>query len=69
MFVQISPSDKDLDKTLSALNFATRVRGVVLGSVKMQVDTGELQKTKVMVEKLEGQIELKTSMQNKFLNC
>ncbi|XLU55800.1 hypothetical protein S245_050448 [Arachis hypogaea] len=48
MFVQISPSDKDLDKTLSALNFATRVRGVVLGSVKMQVDTGELQKTKVM---------------------
>ncbi|XP_072079668.1 kinesin-like protein KIN-14R [Arachis hypogaea] len=30
MFVQISPSDKDLDETLSSLNFATRVRGVVL---------------------------------------
>ncbi|XP_020962132.1 kinesin-like protein KIN-14R [Arachis ipaensis] len=64
MFLQISPSDKDLDETLSSLNFATRVRGVVLGSGKMQVDTSELQKTKAMLEELEGQIELKTSMQN-----
>lgn len=49
MFVQISPSDEDLGETLSSLNFATRVRGVELGPVKKQVDTGELQKIKTMV--------------------
>lgn len=49
MFVQISPSDQDLSETLSSLNFATRVRGVELGPVRKQVDTGELQKLKTMV--------------------
>lgn len=49
MFVQISPSDKDLSETISSLNFATRVRGVELGPVRKQVDTGELQKLKTMV--------------------
>ncbi|XP_021832256.1 kinesin-like protein KIN-14R [Prunus avium] len=51
MFVQISPSDQDLGETLSSLNFATRVRGIELGPAKKQVDTSELQKTKVMLEK------------------
>ncbi|XP_047959009.1 kinesin-like protein KIN-14R [Salvia hispanica] len=51
MFVQISPSDKDLSETLSSLNFATRVRGVELGPARKQVDTTELQKMKTMLEK------------------
>lgn len=49
MFVQISPSDKDVSETLSSLNFATRVRGVELGPARKQVDTSELQKLKMMV--------------------
>ncbi|KAJ7943755.1 Kinesin-like protein [Quillaja saponaria] len=51
MFVQISPSDQDLGETVSSLNFATRVRGIELGTVKKQIDTGELQKLKAMLEK------------------
>ncbi|KAA3461648.1 kinesin-like protein KIF3B [Gossypium australe] len=51
MFVQISPSERDLSETLSSLNFATRVRGVELGPAKRQVDTSELQKMKTMLEK------------------
>lgn len=51
MFVQISPSEHDVSETLSSLNFATRVRGVELGPARKQVDTGELQKMKAMVEK------------------
>ncbi|GAV68571.1 Kinesin domain-containing protein/Malectin domain-containing protein [Cephalotus follicularis] len=51
MFVQISPSEKDLSETLSSLNFATRVRGVELGPAKKQIDTSELQKMKVMLDK------------------
>ncbi|XP_004250527.1 kinesin-like protein KIN-14R [Solanum lycopersicum] len=51
MFVQISPSDKDLSETISSLNFATRVRGVELGPVRKQVDTGEIQKLKTMLDK------------------
>ncbi|KAM3283226.1 kinesin-like protein KIN-14R [Capsicum chacoense] len=51
MFVQISPSDKDLSETISSLNFATRVRGVELGPVRKQVDSGELQKLKTMLDK------------------
>lgn len=49
MFVQISPSEKDLSETLSSLNFATRVRGIELGPARKQIDTNELQKIKVMV--------------------
>ncbi|XVF59122.1 hypothetical protein PTKIN_Ptkin07bG0249900 [Pterospermum kingtungense] len=51
MFVQISPSERDLSETLSSLNFATRVRGVELGPAKRQVDTSELQKMKTMLDK------------------
>ncbi|KAL0733664.1 hypothetical protein Bca4012_009874 [Brassica carinata] len=51
MFVQISPSEHDVSETLSSLNFATRVRGVELGPARKQVDTGELQRMKAMVEK------------------
>ncbi|GLU20244.1 hypothetical protein SLE2022_364540 [Rubroshorea leprosula] len=51
MFVQISPSELDLSETLSSLNFATRVRGVELGPAKRQVDTSELQKMKMMLDK------------------
>ena len=49
MFVQISPSEKDLSETLSSLNFATRVRGIELGPARKQIDTSELQKMKLMV--------------------
>ncbi|KAI8018294.1 Kinesin-like protein KIN-14R [Camellia lanceoleosa] len=51
MFVQISPSEQDLNETLSSLNFATRVRGVELGPAKRQIDTSELQKMKMMLDK------------------
>ncbi|ESQ46176.1 hypothetical protein EUTSA_v10000025mg [Eutrema salsugineum] len=51
MFVQISPSEHDVSETLSSLNFATRVRGVELGPARKQVDTGEIQKLKGMVDK------------------
>lgn len=49
MFVQISPSDRDIGETLSSLNFATRVRGVELGLAKKQIDPTELQKMKAVV--------------------
>lgn len=51
MFVQISPSEKDLGETTSSLNFATRVRGVELSPAKKQIDTGEIQKMKAMLDK------------------
>ncbi|KAF8411339.1 hypothetical protein HHK36_003886 [Tetracentron sinense] len=51
MFVQISPSEQDMGETLSSLNFATRVRGIELGPAKKQIDTGELQKLKMMLDK------------------
>ncbi|KAH9664286.1 kinesin-like protein KIN-14R [Citrus sinensis] len=56
MFVQISPSEQDLSETLSSLNFATRVRGVELGPARKQIDTSELQKMKVMVDKQASQL-------------
>ncbi|KAL5705906.1 Kinesin-like protein KIN-14R [Ranunculus cassubicifolius] len=59
MFVQISPSENDLGETLSSLNFATRVRGVELGPAKRQVDTGELQKLKTMLERSRQESRLK----------
>lgn len=49
MFAQISPSELDMGETISSLNFATRVRGVELGPAKKQIDSGELQKLKVLV--------------------
>lgn len=49
MLVQISPSEKDLGENVSSLNFATRVRGVELGPPKKQLDSGELQKLKLLV--------------------
>ncbi|KAF5749722.1 Di-glucose binding protein with Kinesin motor domain isoform 1 [Tripterygium wilfordii] len=51
MFVQISPSEKDLSESLSSLNFATRVRGVELGPARKQVDTSEIQRMKTMLDK------------------
>ncbi|KAI8572287.1 hypothetical protein RHMOL_Rhmol01G0186500 [Rhododendron molle] len=51
MFVQISPSEHDLSETLSSLNFATRARGVELCPAKKQIDTSELQKLKMMLDK------------------
>ncbi|KZV52020.1 hypothetical protein F511_10240, partial [Dorcoceras hygrometricum] len=51
MFVQISPSDRDSSETLSSLNFATRVRGVELGPARKQIDTGEIHKLKMMLDK------------------
>ncbi|KAL6983106.1 hypothetical protein U1Q18_016499 [Sarracenia purpurea var. burkii] len=51
MFVQISPSEPDLGETLSSLNFATRARGVELGQAKRQIDMGEIQKLKLLLDK------------------
>ncbi|KAK4769278.1 hypothetical protein SAY86_027428 [Trapa natans] len=59
MFVQISPSDKDLGETLSSLNFATRARGVELGPAKKQIDPTEIQKMKTMLEKARQESRLK----------
>ncbi|XP_077233526.1 di-glucose binding protein with Kinesin motor domain-containing protein isoform X2 [Tasmannia lanceolata] len=59
MFVQISPSEHDLGETLSSLNFATRVRGIELGPAKKQIDTGELQKIKQMLDKTRQECRLK----------
>ncbi|GAB2286830.1 hypothetical protein Dimus_021221 [Dionaea muscipula] len=51
MFVQISPSEQDSSETLSSLNFASRVRGVELGPARKQIDTSELQKMKMQLDK------------------
>ncbi|GMI94118.1 MALECTIN DOMAIN KINESIN 2 [Hibiscus trionum] len=66
MFVQISPSDRDLSETLSSLNFATRVRGVELGPAKKQVDTSELQKMKTMLEKARQECRSKDESRRKL---
>ncbi|KAL1219870.1 Kinesin-like protein KIN-14Q [Cardamine amara subsp. amara] len=51
MFVQISPNENDQSETLCSLNFASRMRGIELGSAKKQLDNTELLKYKQMVEK------------------
>ncbi|KAK9038648.1 hypothetical protein V6N11_023504 [Hibiscus sabdariffa] len=69
MFVQISPSERDLSETLSSLNFATRVRGVELGPAKRQVDTSELQKMKTMLEKARQESRSKDESLRKLEEC
>ncbi|TQD73797.1 hypothetical protein C1H46_040674 [Malus baccata] len=59
MFVQISPSEQDVSETLSSLNFATRVRGVELGPARKQIDTGEVQKLKLTLDKLKQELKSK----------
>ncbi|EPS65973.1 hypothetical protein M569_08803 [Genlisea aurea] len=49
--IPYSPADRDSGETLSSLNFATRVRGVELGPARKQIDTSELQKMRIMLEK------------------
>ncbi|CAM8879294.1 unnamed protein product [Rhodiola kirilowii] len=66
MFVQISPSENDLGETLSSLNFATRVRGVELGPARKQVDTGEIQKLKTMLEKARQEARTKDELLKKL---
>ncbi|KAF9622981.1 hypothetical protein IFM89_035696 [Coptis chinensis] len=66
MFVQISPSENDLGETLSSLNFATRVRGVELGPAKKQIDTGELQKMKTMLDRARQESRLKDEALHKL---
>ncbi|ONK73657.1 uncharacterized protein A4U43_C04F33910 [Asparagus officinalis] len=70
MFVQISPSEYDLGETMSSLNFASRVRGVELGPARKQIDTGELQKAKQMLDKLKQELRIKDESLRKFEeNC
>ncbi|XP_072988679.1 kinesin-like protein KIN-14E [Typha latifolia] len=70
MFVQISPSENDLSETLSSLNFASRVRGIELGPAKKQVDTGELQKMKQMLDKVKQEARMKDETLRKLEeNC
>ncbi|CAB4267316.1 unnamed protein product [Prunus armeniaca] len=59
MFVQISPSEQDLSETLSSLNFAARVRGVELGPARKQIDMGEVQKLRQMLDKLKQELRFK----------
>ncbi|XP_031279205.1 kinesin-like protein KIN-14R [Pistacia vera] len=66
MFLQISPSEQDLGETLSSLNFATRVRGVELGPAKKQIDTGELQRLKLMLEKTKLELRSKDDALHKL---
>ncbi|KAL5844528.1 hypothetical protein ACOSQ3_010582 [Xanthoceras sorbifolium] len=66
MFLQISPSEQDVGETLSSLNFATRVRGVELGPAKKHIDTGELQKLKLMLEKAKQELRSKDDALHKL---
>ncbi|GAA0168157.1 microtubule binding motor protein [Lithospermum erythrorhizon] len=66
MFLQISPSDQDVSETMSSLNFATRARGVELGPVKKQVDTSELQKMKIMLDKAKQEARCKDESMKKL---
>ncbi|KAJ6685722.1 KINESIN-LIKE PROTEIN KLP-3 [Salix purpurea] len=66
MLVQISPSDHDIGETLSSLNFATRVRGVELGPAKKQIDMGELQKFKTMLDKAKQELRSKDDAMRKL---
>lgn len=59
MFVQISPSERDISETLSSLNFATRVRGAELGPPKKQIDTIEVQKLKTTLDKTKHELRCK----------
>ncbi|CAN1185322.1 Kinesin-like protein KIN-14R [Linum perenne] len=59
MFVQISPSEHDLGETLRSLNFATRVRGLESSPAKKQPDMTEIQKLKVMADKLRQELKCK----------
>ncbi|KAG6705133.1 hypothetical protein I3842_07G166200 [Carya illinoinensis] len=59
MFVQISPLEQDLGETISSLNFATRVQGVELGPARKQIDVGELQKLKIMLDKAKQEVRSK----------
>ncbi|XP_020083974.1 kinesin-like protein KIN-14E isoform X2 [Ananas comosus] len=70
MFVQISPSENDVGETLSSLNFSSRVRGIELGPAKKQVDTGELQKMKQMLDKAKQDTRTKDETMRKLEeNC
>lgn len=66
MLVQISPSEHDIGETLSSLNFATRVRGVELGPAKKQIDMGELQKFKTMLDKAKQELRSKEDAMRKL---
>ncbi|XP_057973799.1 kinesin-like protein KIN-14R isoform X2 [Malania oleifera] len=70
MFVQISPLERDLCETLSSLTFATRVRGVELGPAKKQIETGEIQKLRMMLDKAKQESKSKDDALHKLEeNC
>ncbi|CAK7339648.1 unnamed protein product [Dovyalis caffra] len=64
--IPYSPSEKDLNETLSSLNFATRVRGIELGPARKQIDTGELQKMKMMLHKAKQESRSKDELLRKL---
>ncbi|KAL9450117.1 hypothetical protein AB3S75_011945 [Citrus x aurantiifolia] len=66
MFLQISSSEQDLGETLSSLNFASRVRGVELSPARKQIDTSELQKVKMMLEKTKQEVRSKDDVIQKL---
>ncbi|KAL8089247.1 hypothetical protein AgCh_038874 [Apium graveolens] len=49
--IPFSPNENDLSETLRALNFASRVRGIELGSGKKQFDNTDLIRYKQLVKK------------------
>ncbi|PKI47663.1 hypothetical protein CRG98_031949 [Punica granatum] len=66
MFVQISPNENDISETICSLNFASRVKGVELGSAKKQLDTAELVKYKQMFEKAKQDLKIKDMQMKKM---
>ncbi|KAG4991607.1 hypothetical protein JHK87_025064 [Glycine soja] len=66
MFVQINSNENYLSETIFSLNFASRVRGIELGSTRKQLDTIELLRHKQMLEKVKQEVKLKDLQMKKL---
>lgn len=57
MFVNVSPTEQDAGETLCSLNFAARVRGVLLGPARRHVDSGgEVQELRLQLSVMEQKV-------------